>query len=55
MKVKWMPQAVGAIGDAAGCVSTEGMGWRTTFEVPTSGTYIVKIGNQTARKILIIR
>lgn len=41
-------------GDAASRVSTDGAN-RTTFEVPASGAYIVKIGNRTARKIVVIR
>ena len=40
--------------DAAGRVSTDGAN-RTSFEVPASGAYIVKIGNRTARKIVVIR
>ena len=43
-----------ATGDAACRVSTDGTN-RTTFEVPTSGAYIVKIGNRTAKKIVVIR
>ena len=43
-----------AAGDAASHVSTDGAN-RTTFEVPASGAYIVKIGNRTARKIVVIR
>lgn len=33
----------------------EGTGWRAEFEVPASGMYVVKIGDQTARKIVVIR
>lgn len=33
----------------------EGTGWRTTFKVPTSGTYVVKIGDRTTRKIVVVR
>ncbi|MBO4586353.1 MAG: hypothetical protein J5677_00865 [Bacteroidales bacterium] len=43
-----------ATGDAAGHVSTDGPS-RTTFEVPASGAYIVKIGNNSARKIVVIK
>lgn len=45
---------IAAEGDAAGRVSTDGMK-RYTFEVPTSGTYVVKIGNNTTRKIVVIK
>ena len=33
----------------------EGTGWRAEFVVPVSGTYIVKIGNHSAKKIVVIR
>ena len=33
----------------------EQFGWRATFDVPTSGTYIVKIGDHPAKKIMVIR
>jgi hypothetical protein len=33
----------------------EGTGWRATFEVPASGTYMIKIGNYPARKVVVIR
>ena len=33
----------------------EGTGWRAEFEVLVSGTYIVKIGDRMARKIMVIR
>lgn len=43
-----------AMGDAVGCVSTEGVG-RVVFDVPTSGTYLVRIGDYQARRIMVIR
>lgn len=43
-----------AVGDAADRVSTDGTK-RYTFEVPMTGTYLVKIGNHPARKIVVIR
>lgn len=43
-----------AVGDAAGRVSTEGGGC-VVVDVPTSGTYIVKIGDHPAKKIMVIR
>ena len=45
---------IAAVGDAAGRVSTDGMK-RYTFEVPTSGTYVVKIGDRISRKIVVIK
>lgn len=29
--------------------------WRYTFDVPGSGTYLIKIGNHSARKVVVIR
>lgn len=49
-----MGRNIAAEGDAAGRVSTDGMK-RYTFEVPTSGTYVVKIGDKTSRKIVVIK
>ena len=43
-----------AMGDVVGCVSTEG-GGRVVFDVPTSGTYLVGIGDYQARKNVVIR
>ncbi len=31
------------------------LGWRSTFEVPASGVYLVKIGDAPARKVVVIR
>ena len=31
------------------------LGWRSTFEVPASGVYLVKIGDLPARKVVVIR
>lgn len=49
-----MGRNIAAEGDAAGRVSTDGMK-RYTFEVPTSGTYVVKIGDKISRKIMVIK
>ena len=42
------------LGDAAGRVSTDGLN-RYTFEVPMSGTYLVKIGDHSAKNIVVVR
>lgn len=43
-----------AVGDAAKCVSKNGI-QQYTFDISASGTYIVKIGQKTAKKIVIVK